>query len=205
MSARVTTRPRRFAAVVAAFVALAASAGCGIQPDAGPRDIPEDQRTLPILGGAGVAAEGADRIYLVGPGGDQLLRSVPREEVPGFDLIRILLLGPNETESAAQFATVIPTGTELVSTPVRSGSTLFVDLTEQFNELTGDGLTRALAQIVYTAAEIEGVELVRLRVEGEALTWPTGNGENTAGSLSIYDYPGFVLTSQPAYPAVPVA
>lgn len=193
-----------FRAIVLAASATVALAACGIRPDAAPRDLPEGQRTLVDLSAnTGAAAIGADRIYLVGPGEERLLKSVPREEVPGFDLIEILLLGPNEAESEAQYSTVIPANTELNGEPTRSGSTLFIDISEEINQLTGQSLTQALAQIVYTASEIEGIEQVRLRVDGEQLSWPIGNGTSTTGPLSAFDFPGYVATSQPDFPAVP--
>jgi hypothetical protein len=185
-------------------VAVFAVSACGIQPDAGPRDIPDEDQTVIIADGStgDTSAAGGDRIFLVGSGEDKLLRSVPREAVSPEDLIRILLLGPNEDEIEAQFTTAIPSTTELLS--VRSqGNVLFIDLTEELTELTGGGLTQALAQIVYTANQLEGVEAVQVTVNGSALSWPKGTGDSTTGTLRIYDYPGAVQTSQPAYPAVP--
>ena len=62
---------------------------------------------------------------------------------------------------------------------------------------------QALAQIVYTAAELEGVTGVQITIEGEAQPLPKGNGDATTGLLRPYDYPGYIQTSQPAYPALP--
>jgi len=53
--------------------------------------------------------------------------------------------------------------------------------------------------------EIDGIEAVQLKVEGEDVAWPKPNGDTTADALRTYDYPGFVQTAQPSYPAVPVA
>jgi hypothetical protein len=46
----------------------------------------------------GGAASGASRIYLVGPGEDRLLRSVPREPATRRELIESCSRGPNQTE-----------------------------------------------------------------------------------------------------------
>lgn len=205
MTRGITRRtPRR--SLVACLIASASlgATACGVSTDSAPRDLPEEERTIAISGpSSGAVASGADRIYLVGPGEDRLLRSVPREAIPGLNLMEILLLGPNGNEIAAQYSTVIPSGTALLSTRSQ-GSFLFIDLSEQITELTGASLTQALAQLVYTATELDGIEAVQLTVNGEDQSWPKANG-TTSGPLRVYDYPGFAQTAQPEYPAVPSA
>ena len=44
---------------------------------------------------------------------------------------------------------------------------------------------------------------VQLLVDGVAQQWPAGNGEARSEPLTVYDYPGMVQSSQPAYPAIP--
>jgi len=177
---------------------------CGVQTDSAPRDLPEDERQLAnSVGSVGTDASGADRIYLVAPGEERLLRSVPRDATMREDLIKILLLGPNEDEIEAQFSSFIPPSTELLSARSK-GQILILDLTGEIAELTGQSLSQALAQIVYTATEIEGIESIEINVDGQDVAWPKPNGDTTTDALRIYDYPGFVQTAQPAYPAVPV-
>lgn len=177
---------------------------CGIQTDSAPRDLHEDERSLEIAGNsAGTDASGADRIYLVAPGEARLLRSVPRDAALREDLIKILLLGPNDQEIEDQFSSFIPTATQLLSAR-SNGQILILDLTGEISELTGQSLSQAIAQIVYTATEIDGIEAVQLKVNGAEVAWPMPNGDTTKDTLRIYDYPGFVQTAQPAYPAVPV-
>lgn len=186
-------------------VALAITVGaCGIQTDSAPRDLPEGERELAIAGSsAGTDASGADRIYLVAPGEERLLRSVPRDAERREDLIEILLLGPNDNEIEAQYSTFIPPTTELLSAR-SNGQILILDLTNEIAELTGQSLSQAIAQLVYTATEIAGIEAVQLKINGEEVAWPKPNGDTTSDPLRIYDYPNFVQTAQPAYPAVPV-
>lgn len=193
----------RYSITLALAVTVVVSA-CGIQTDSAPRDLPEDERSLLIAGSsAGPDASGADRIYLVGPGDDRLLRSVPRDAAPREDLIKILLLGPNDDELDAGYSTFIPPATELLSAR-SNGQILILDLSSEISELTGQSLSQAIAQIVYTATEIEGIEAVQIRVNDEPVAWPKQNGDTTTDALRIYDYPSYVLTAQPAYPAVPV-
>ena len=194
-------RPTRSLAL-AATVILVTNA-CGLSPDAAPRDLPEDERTLVASQTAtGGQAEGPDRIYLGAPGESRLLRSVPRDAVSRRDLMEILLAGPNETEIEQQYSTFLPASLELNST-LKQGPLLFVDVSEELTELTGQPLSQALAQLVYTATELEGVDRVQITVEDVSVSWPRPVGGNTAAPLSVYDYPNFVQSAQPAFPAVP--
>ena len=59
----------------------------------------------------------------------------------------------------------------------RVAGTLNVDLSPEILELQSSALRYAVAQIVYTADELDGVHSVRLRVDGEIQAWPAGRGE----------------------------
>lgn len=186
---------------VLTLAAVLAPSACGVQADNSPRDIPEE---LTRLGGnpSGGVAVGAERIYLVEPGTEQLLRSVPRDASSAEDLIATLFAGPNDEERNAQFGSAIPSGLSLLS--VRSqGSVLYVDVTDDLSTLSGQGLIQALAQIVYTACELEQVDSVQLLVNGTRTAWPRADRESTTVALRIYDYPGMVRSAQPAYPSFP--
>ena len=190
-------------AICLAACGLSLSA-CGLTEDAAPRDLPADERTLvPTQTGDGNEAEGSDRIYLVAPGDERLLRSVPREADTRTDLIATLFDGPNTEEAEQQFSTIIPSSLELLNPPRLQGSLLFLDVSDELRELTGTSLSQALAQIVYTASELEGVSRVQITVNGQPQSWPRPNADPTSQALSIYDYPGFVQSAQPSLPAVP--
>ena len=64
---------------------------------------------------------------------------------------------------------------------------------------------RRTRELVATSNEIDGVENLGLQINREDQVWPRGDGQNTNRRLTIYDYPGFVESSQPAYPAIPTA
>jgi spore germination protein GerM len=113
-----------------------------------------------------------------------------------------LLAGPNQTEQSNQFRTAIPVGTELLDAR-RQGFVLRVDLSDAVLELSGQVLITAIAQIVFTASEIDGVRGVTILVAGADQQWPVGSGELTSTPLTVYDYPGLVPSSQPDYPAFP--
>jgi hypothetical protein len=177
---------------------------CGIQTDGKPRDVPEaDQRLATAVAAGGADASGASRVYLIGPGEQHLLRSVPRQADTRQRLIEVLLQGPNDEELNEQYSSVIPPLTRVLSSE-SVGNVLFVDLSSEITALSVQGLTQALAQIVYTASELDGVQAVQITVDGEPLLLPKGDGGSTTEPLRTYDYPGFVETAQPAYPEVPL-
>lgn len=200
-------RMPRVAGAVAVTVAFTMGiTACTIGPDAAPRDVPAEARSLGAPDpSAGAETAGDARIYLVAPttsGSPRQLRSVQRDVVARADaLLGVLLGGPNQSELDSRLVTAIPSNTTLSSRPV--GETLFVDVSSEITDLTGEALTLAIAQIVFTATEIPGIQAVRLRVEGVDQAWPRGDGQTRSGSLRVYDFPGLVESSQPAYPAVP--
>jgi Sporulation and spore germination len=204
MSTPSTRRSRRVVVLAAVVVGLG---GCGIGTDSAPRDVAPTERGLTANAASdGDDAGGTSRIYLVAPseaGDPSLLRSTARDVAAGAGpLITSLLAGPNDEELASRLVTNIPQETQLLSARP-SGDVLVVDVTPEITELSGELLVLAVAQIVFTATEIDGVRAVRLRVDGQDQLWPKGNGETRDGDLTVYDFPGLVQSAQPAYPAVP--
>jgi spore germination protein GerM len=185
---------------------LATITACSIQPEASPRDVPQEQRDVFANRETGDEAAGSNTIYLLVPSDPdepQRLRSVSRD-VPTTpaSILRSLFAGPNTDERDERLDTAIPAGLELLSTRT-VGQVLTVDVVDAFDELTADGLRFAVAQIVSTADGIEGVRAVQLQIDGEPRVWPLGNGELTDRPLTVYDYPGIIESTQPAYPAIP--
>lgn len=192
--------------VAMTLIALAAFTGCSIRPEASPNDIPDERANVFGEPATGDEAAGTNRIYLLAPPdveAPQRLRSVQRDVPPAADsVLESLFAGPNADERDAQLDTAIPADIELLDArPV--GQVLTVDLNDVFDDLTPDGLRLAVAQIVSTATEIDGVRSVQLRIDGRPRVWPLGNGELTDRPLTQYDYPGLVESSQPAFPAIP--
>jgi hypothetical protein len=215
MSAQIPQlRPRMRGVIGVAMTAVLLFTSCSVGTDRFVRDVSEEQRLPLLTETAIVESQGGDgRIYLVAAGetGQQRqLRSVQRDvrTTPEILLPEILLLlllnGPSQSELDNRMVTAIPAGTSLISTR-RSGTTLFVDITEQITELTGEALTLAVAQLVFTASELPGVRAVRLRINGEDQAWPRGDGQSRVGDLRVFDYPGIVESTQPAYPSTPSA
>ena len=180
--------------------------GCSIQPDSAPRDIPADlqEQDTPSATGAGGAARGSDRIYLLAPeGAEQPLRTVQRDtDSDAQALLTELISGPNPGELEAGYRTAIPSTLGLRSVRVEDG-VVQVDLSDALLDLSGGELTLAVAQIVFTSSEIPGAESVLIRVDGSTQEWPDGSGAQHRGPLTTYDFIGYAESAQPAYPVSP--
>ncbi|MGK0276558.1 MAG: spore germination protein GerM [Ilumatobacter sp.] len=191
--------------ILAALLAGALTASCAISEDATPVEIPPDQRGLFGAQPTGDVAAGNNRVFLVNSASGGKLRSVLRAGSSDAEgIFKSLFAGPNEAEADSGLSTFLPEGIELNNARVRVRS-LTLDVNDVFDELTAVALRTAVAQIVATASEIDGVEQVRIQIDGENQVWPVGDGENTDRRLTVYDYPGFIESSQPAYPAIPSA
>ena len=186
-------------------VAVLVGTGCAIQPDSEPKDIPAAQRgQLEAPGAQPGQATGSGRVFLVSTatGGESMLRSVLRNASEGEPLIAALLDGPNDDELDDGLASALPEALSLNSARLVAG-TMIIDLSEEILELNSIELRLAIAQLVFTASEVEGVRSVRIRVAGAVQEWPNGRGELRAESLTVYDYPGIAESAQPAFPPTP--
>jgi spore germination protein GerM len=197
-------RPSARPAILLASALLALGA-CSIQPDTAPREIPQNDRGLlsPVAPEGGEAA-GSTRVYLVAErGGERRLRAVARgvDATPSA-VLEELFKGANDQEDEAGLGTTIPPGLQLLSSRSVAG-TLQVDVSEEILDVPGPALIFAVAEIVFTASELDGVREVRLKVNGENVPWPDGQGELQSRPLSVYDYPGLAESSQPPYPPIP--
>lgn len=191
-------------------VALAAFLGaCSIGAETSPRDVdPADRPELraPVNTGPS-AATGTARIYLLQPSDQNSsgqLQAVQRDvpEAP-LAVLTVLLAGPNSSELDQQLRTAIPAGATVRSATPVDGGIVDVDLSSDIQLLSGDVLIDAVAQIVFTVSELDGVRGVRLMVGGTSRQWPAGDGELQSDALTVYDYPGLLSSVQPDYPALP--
>jgi spore germination protein GerM len=185
---------------------VAVLTGCSIQPDTTPREIPQDDRALsdPVTPAEGGEAAGSTRVFLVkeGDDGQPHLRSARRSiaSTPTA-VMQELLKGPNAREEAAGITTALPRG--LIGSARSGAGVVTVDVSPQLLDEPAPQLMLAIAQIVFTQSELEGVREVRIRVDGTNRPWPDGQGELRTSALTVYDYPGLAESTQPAYPPIP--
>ena len=197
---------KRALTVMPLVAILLFAVGCSIQPDSAPRDIPDDlqEPETPSVSAAGGAAGGTDRIFLLAPDdAEQQLRTVQRDTNNDPNaLLTELISGPNPGEIEAGLRSAIPTSLQLLSVRVDAG-VVQVDLSDELLDLSGGDLTRAVAQIVFTASEIPTGESVLIRVNGATQEWPDGSGTQHRGPLTTYDFIGWAESAQPAFPVTP--
>jgi hypothetical protein len=199
---------RRWLALIAlGFLSVAVTA-CSIDAEGAPRDIAvRDQGDLRVnFDEAAGAATGSGRIYLLSPevsGQTRTLQSVARDvgDTPA-DAMQALFDGPNTDELQALLRSAIPPGTRLLDVN-QDADELSVDVSSELQQLTGEALIDGVAQIVMTASEITGVKSVSIAIDGVPQQWPAGSGELQSEPLTRYDFPGRVLSTQPAFPSVP--
>jgi hypothetical protein len=187
---------------------IVACSSCSIAAEGTPRDISvRDRRDLRAnFDQAAGAATGSGRIYLLSPeviGQPRTLQSVARDvgDTPS-SAIQALFKGPNSDELKALLRSAIPAGTRLLDV-TQDGSQLFVNVSNELQQLTGEALIDGVAQIVLTASALTGVSAVSIAIDGVPQQWPAASGDLQSEPLTRYDFPGLVVSSQPAFPSVP--
>jgi germination protein M len=97
------------------------------------------------------------------------------KEIPVVDkaILKACIMALTEGPDDPALRKPIPEGTQLLGISIKDG-TAVVDLSKEFLNSSGlDEVTSRLS-IVNTLAEIEGVDRVRLRIEGEDMVGPSG-------------------------------
>lgn len=194
--------------VVAPALVLLTVNSCSIAAEGSPRNIAVGDRgdlSVSFDQPAG-AATGSGRIYLLSPevlGQRRTLQSVARDvgDTPA-NAMQALFEGPNTDELQALLRSATPSGTRLIAV-TQTGDQLIVDVSNELQQLTGEALVDGVAQIVLTASEITGVSAVSIAIDGIPQQWPAASGELQTAALTRYDFPGLVVSSQPAFPSVP--
>lgn len=197
-SGRAATSILRAAAVaVLATVFVLVVPGCGIPGDSQPRLL-EGVQVAPVSTPTPTPQPEVQvvtvTVYLLDAA--SLLAGVSRDvEAPVTPerLMAALVAGPDDEDDAAGRSSAIPQQTELIGAR-QEGDTLVLDLAEGGLDLGGgQELRRAIAQIVYTITEIDGIERVRILVNGTArpLPLPGGPETNPGDTVTRADYEAF--------------
>jgi hypothetical protein len=184
------SRPRAIAGLVAALLVVSS---CGIPQDEGPRALGPVLATPTPEAIPEPECVQSFTIFLL----DSDRRLVPvRRDVPTDlrigDLIAALVADPSAAERAQGLGTAVPALTTLNPNPDVDPDTEIatIDLAAGSLEITGDQLTEALAQLVYTLTESGSISMVRILVDGEEVPWPTDGGESNQ-PLGPDDYRSF--------------
>lgn len=202
------TGRRRLGPVVVALVGVVALAACGIPRDSAPQRL-SDAEIGPLVNSAAVDATsslGNQRIYFfvsTAPTESLRLQAVSRSvDASVASVLSELFKGVSDAEKQQRLSSQIPVGTRLLSvSPVREG-TVEVNVDDTILRAQNN-LYAAVAQIVYTATSVAGVERVRLLVNGEPKAWPGDDRVERKGALTPLAYPTLYPVSQPDLPPVP--
>lgn len=197
------TRPR----LVAVLAALVLSA-CGIPRDRSPQVL-SDADIGPLVNTAAADAAstpGGQRIYFFTSSGatESLRLQAVNRSVPAnvANVLSELFKGVSDAEKTQRLSSQIPVGTRLLGvSPMRDG-TVEVNVDQTINRAQNN-LYAAVAQIVYTATSVAGVERVRLLVDGAPKSWPGDDRVERTGELTPLAYPTLYPVSQPDLPPVP--
>lgn len=195
-------RPTMLAALVLLVVAVAS---CGIPTDDEPRAVTLDETSenalelLPESTRIPVAfIPEAFTIYLINADAKlvPVTRALPVDSGPEA-AIRALFEGPTPEEVAANLTTALSDdlADSILSVTTTSGTVVLNVAEGSFEDLpTQDDLRKAIAQIVFTVADLARVSSLRLQVEGVDTELPT-DGSNSAEQdpVARSDYPSLEL------------
>jgi spore germination protein GerM len=203
---------RRWVVLVVTATAALVSA-CGIPSDGKPRDIAESERLQLADTKApeqAAATPNGPKVYFLsqGPNGEDRLQPAGRDVNPTpTALLTELFTGLTAKEQQLnRWRTAVPPDTRLMDAPVQQpDGTLVVDLNQAFFQASGPAQVNAVAQVVFTATGIDGIQRVKILVEGQPQGWPRGDGtaQLVGEPLTQYAYPELNPDSQPDYPPAP--
>ena len=130
-----------------------------VQPDASPPPLVPSARQRRLFF---AAVSDAGDISLT-----PVMRAVDDTASPLTETLRTLLAGPEPSEVDRGLITMIPPAVTLHRVYV-SGRIAYVDVSEsfRFNPLGREGLDAQLQQIVFSATEFPGVEMVQILIDG---------------------------------------
>jgi spore germination protein GerM len=179
-----TARRAPFLALLA--VLLLVLTGCGIPQDSEPRLIAEEPVDL------GTTTQPADNqvgedtvtVFLITrrANAEPTLAGRPRTTAlqPGpLEAVDRLLDGLTEEDKEKEYTTAVPDGTRRLpgSSVDPATSTIVLDLSNEFSNVSGPLQLQAYAQLVFTATQYDRSAPVRFRIDGEPTSAPTDEGQ----------------------------
>ncbi len=117
------------------------------------------------------------QIYLIGSNGhlSAVSRNVSVSPPDLATVLRALVAGPTDIESAAGLQSAVTTQTTVLGANI-AGGTATVNLGGTFGQIVGPQEIEAVAQVVFTASALPGVTGVTFQLEGQAVEVPVPSG-----------------------------
>ena len=180
------TIPRSTLAVLTACAVGIGLAGCGVPVDKQPaalsrHGIPFDllaptQSTTTVTTGPS-PIEVPVKIFLIGPSGHlvAVTRNVSVSPPDLATVLRALVAGPNDKESASGLQSAVATQTTVLGANI-AGGTATVNLGGTFGQIVGPPEIQAVAQVVFTASALPGVTGVTFELMGQPVQVPVTSG-----------------------------
>lgn len=182
----------RRARTIAACLAVLTVSACGVPLDDQPRTIAAPTSTTSPQEQTNPGEDGGTTAFLFFIANERLinLEEDVSRRAPTDVLATLFRVDPKDTND--DVASQIPTGTRLLSAD-QTGETLVVDVSEEFDNLVGPARFQATAQIVLTATELSGVDVVTLRIAGEP-TQVFSPSRGDVDEVGACDYVGLLPT-----------
>lgn len=142
------------------------------------------------------------QVYFVA--GDRLVARTRLVPSPGSlpEAVADLLAGPTPAESLAGIRTSINPGTELLSERV-SKDRVVLDLSLAFTNTGGPDQILSIAQLVYTATGVPGIDTVSFELQGQPVAIPLADGTLVATPVNRSDYARLVVSTPATGPSKP--
>jgi spore germination protein GerM len=185
----------RRAALAIVTVLLLVAAGCGVPEDDEPQELSADQvppglLTTPTTTSAPAQVLPPERqaeLYFVDSEGS-VTSIIGEVEDQSAEAIITALLETDPTSLPGGLTSNIPPGTMLLPDISVDDNVLTVDLSPEFTTISGGRFIAAVAQIVFTAGELEGIDAVSFRVEGEHIDVLDEDGASQSDPVTPNDY-----------------
>jgi len=171
---------------------------CGVPEDDGPQELTADQVPFGLLTTAPTTTSTPENLppsrqaELYFLNSEDLLEPLSREvEDRSVQTVLETLLATDTAGLPAGNSSNIPPDTVLLDSFVEAdgqNDVLTVDLSEQFTTIEGERFIAAVAQIVFTASNLEDVDAVSFRVEGEPIPVSDEEGAAQEDPVTTLDY-----------------
>ena len=107
---------------------------------------------------------------------------------PLSSILTAMLAGPTSAEAADGVFTAIPSDVAVLSATTQGG-VVTVNMNAAFGEITGNDIELAVAQIVTTIANENGLGTgVIFEIDGQRTSVPIANGSQVAGPVYVIDF-----------------
>jgi hypothetical protein len=185
----VSRRGRNAALFAAAAVALTVLGGCGVPVDRGPTALARSAVPFALLAPSKEPTTSTTlvspvevpiKIFLVGTSGSLVAvdRAVPAPQESLATVLNALVDGPTQAEAAAGLLSAIPPQTTVLGASITTAGLATVDMGGTFGQLVGQAQIEAVAQVVFTATSLSGVNVtgVAFQLAGQAIEVPVASG-----------------------------